>query len=143
MFHAFIEAFHIISVIAWMCGMLYLPRLYVYHTTVAYNSEADQMLQKMERRLLYYVMTPAMFVTIVLGLTLALQEGVFTAGVLWIHLKLFLVTCLVFMHLLMFKYRRDFACNRNRKSKTFFRIFNEIPTVLMIVIVILVVVQPF
>jgi protoporphyrinogen IX oxidase len=134
-------AFHIIAVIAWMAGMLYLPRLFVYHCDADPGSMQSETFKVMERRLLKAIINPAMILTWVLGLWLAYQGGWFVAH--WLHLKLALVLCMMGVHGILSKYVREFAADKRRKSAKFFRILNEIPTVLMILIVILVVVKPF
>jgi putative membrane protein len=134
-------AFHIIAVIAWMAGMLYLPRLFVYHCEADPGSRQSETFKVMERRLLRAIINPAMVLTWVLGLTLAWMGGWFTAP--WLHLKLVLVLGMMGVHGILSKYVREFAADKRRKSAKFFRILNEVPTVLMIFIVILVVVKPF
>ena len=134
-------AFHIIAVIAWMAGMLYLPRLFVYHCEADPGSRQSETFKVMERRLLKAIINPAMILTWVLGLWLAWQGGGVAAH--WLHLKLALVLGMTGVHGILSKYVREFAADRRRKSAKFFRILNEVPTVLLIVIVILVVVKPF
>jgi protoporphyrinogen IX oxidase len=134
-------AFHIIAVIAWMAGMLYLPRLFVYHCEADPGSRQSETFKVMERRLLKAIINPAMIVTWVLGLWLAWKGGWFAAH--WLHVKLALVLGMMGVHGILSKYVREFAADRRRKSAKFFRILNEVPTVLFILIVILVVVKPF
>jgi putative membrane protein len=134
-------AFHIIAVIAWMAGMLYLPRLFVYHCEADVGSRQSETFKVMERRLLKAIINPAMIVTWLLGLWLAWKGNWFAAP--WLHVKLVLVLGMMGIHGILTKYVREFAADRRRKSAKFFRIVNEIPTVLMILIVILVVVKPF
>ena len=134
-------AFHIISLIAWMAGMLYLPRLFVYHCEADPGSRQSETFKVMERRLLRFIINPAMIVTWVLGLWLAWQGGWFAAP--WLHVKLALVLGMMGVHGILSKYVREFAADKRRKSPKFFRIINEIPTVLLIFIVILAVVKPF
>jgi putative membrane protein len=134
-------ALHIVAVIAWMAGMLYLPRLFVYHCDADVGSIQSETFKVMERRLLKAIINPAMIATWLLGLWLAWQGGWFKAP--WLHLKLALVFAMSGVHGILSKYVREFAADRRRKSPKFFRILNEIPTVLMILIVILVVVKPF
>jgi putative membrane protein len=135
------KAFHVIAVISWMAGMLYLPRLFVYHAAAERGSAQSETFKVMERRLLRYIMTPAMIVAWVLGLVLVLQSGAFAAG--WFQVKFALVLLMTLMHGLLSHWTRDFAYDRNPRSEKFYRIANEIPTLLMIAIVILVVVKPF
>ena len=141
--HEWIRALHIISVIAWMAGLLYLPRLFVYHTDAAPGSEMSETLKVMERRLLRAIMTPAMIASILLGGLLVAGFGGPADWPLWLWAKLVLAFALTGAHGLQAHWRRDFAEDRNRHSQRFYRIMNEVPTVLMIGIVILVVVEPF
>jgi protoporphyrinogen IX oxidase len=134
-------AFHIIAVIAWMAGMLYLPRLFVYHCEADVGSIQSETFKVMERRLLKAIINPAMIVTWGLGLWLAWSGGWYSAP--WFHAKLVLVLGMMGVHGILSKYVREFAVDRRRKSAKFFRIVNEIPTVLLILIVILAVVKPF
>ena len=134
-------ALHIIAVISWMAGMLYLPRLFVYHCEADAGSRQSETFKVMERRLLKLIINPAMIVTWVLGLWLAWQGNWFAAP--WLHVKLALVLLLSGVHGMMSRYVKDFAADRNRKSQKFYRIFNEVPTVLMILIVFVVVLKPF
>jgi protoporphyrinogen IX oxidase len=139
--YEWLKAFHIIAVIAWMAGMLYLPRLFVYHCQADVGSMQSETFKVMERRLLKAIINPAMIATWVLGLWLAWSGGWFKAP--WLHAKLLLVILLSGVHGMLSRYVKDFAADRRRKSQKFFRIINEVPTVLMILIVILVVVKPF
>jgi putative membrane protein len=139
--YEWLKAFHIIAVIAWMAGMLYLPRLFVYHCEADVGSIQSETFKVMERRLLRAIITPAMIATWLLGLYLAWSGGWFTAP--WLHAKLLLVILMSGVHGMLSRYVKDFAADRRRKSQKFFRILNEVPTVLMILIVILVVVKPF
>ncbi|HYI26266.1 MAG TPA: protoporphyrinogen oxidase HemJ [Bradyrhizobium sp.] len=134
-------AFHIIAVISWMAGMLYLPRLFVYHCEADAGSRQSETFKVMEWRLLKLIINPAMILTWLLGLWLAWQGGWFAAP--WLHAKLALVILMSGVHGMMSRYVKDFAADKNRKSQKFYRIFNEVPTVLMILIVIVVVVKPF
>lgn len=139
--YLWIKAFHIIAVIAWMAGMLYLPRLFVYHSMETAGSAASETFKIMERRLLRFIINPAMIITWILGLWLAWKIFAFHGG--WLHGKIFLVVLLSGMHGYLSKSVRMFAQDKNTKSTKHWRIVNEIPTVLMILIVILVVVKPF
>ena len=139
-----LKAFHIISVISWMAGMLYLPRLFVYHTQVKAGSEASEMLKVMERKLMRIIINPAMVATWVFGIWLAFKINAFTPGNgSWFHAKLGLLILIQIAHALMSRYRKAFMRDQNVKSEKFFRIFNEVPAVLMILIVLLVVLKPF
>jgi protoporphyrinogen IX oxidase len=135
------KAFHVIAAIAWMAGMLYLPRLFVYHCEAEIGSKQSETFKTMERRLLRAIINPAMIATWVLGLWLAWDQGWWRAG--WLHGKLVLVLALSAVHGLFARWTREFAEDRNTHSSKFYRIVNEVPTVLMIGIVILVVVKPF
>jgi protoporphyrinogen IX oxidase len=140
---AYIKAFHIIAIIAWMAGLLYLPRLFVYHAQSKMGSEQSEIFKVMERRLLRYITTPAMLASWVLGLALAFSGIIDWSKDGWFHAKLFLVLLLSAYHGLLAKWTKDFALDRNTHSARFYRIANEVPTLLMILIVILVVVRPF
>jgi putative membrane protein len=139
--YEWLKAFHIIAVISWMAGMLYLPRLFVYHCDAEPGSKQSETFKVMERRLLKFIINPAMIVTWLLGLWLTWEAGFFKAG--WLHAKLLLVVLLSAMHGFFVRWVKDFAADKNQHSQRFFRIVNEIPTLLMIGIVILVVVKPF
>jgi putative membrane protein len=134
-------ALHIIAVISWMAGLLYLPRLFVYHAAATPGSEQSDTFKTMEQRLLRYIMTPAMAATWIFGIGLVLLGHWYTAG--WFEVKFVLVLVMTVLHGLMNAWANDFRYDRNTKTQKFFRIANEIPTVLMIVIVILAAVKPF
>ncbi|HEY0569573.1 MAG TPA: protoporphyrinogen oxidase HemJ [Xanthobacteraceae bacterium] len=136
-----LKVFHIISLIAWMAGMLYLPRLFVYHAVAEIGSPQSETFKVMERRLLRAIINPAMIATWIFGLWLAWQGGFLRAP--WLHGKLALVLLLSAVHGLFARWVKDFAADRNRHSQRFYRIINEVPTVLMIGIVILVVIKPW
>jgi putative membrane protein len=142
MFLLYIKAFHIISVIAWMAGVLYLPRLFVYHIEAEKDSKQSETFKIMERRLLKAIITPAMIASWVFGLILAL-EVVDWAYAGWFHAKLVLVVAMSGFTGLLSKWTREFAQDRNTHSQRFYRIANEVPTLLMIAIVILAVVKSF
>jgi putative membrane protein len=139
--YPWLKAFHIIAVIAWMAGMLYLPRLFVYHCEAEPGSRQSETFKVMEQRLLRAIINPAMVVTWALGLWLAWDGGWLTAG--WLYAKLVLVLAMSALHGLWARWVRDFAADRNRHSQRFYRIVNEFPTLLLIGIVILAVVKPF
>jgi len=136
-----LKTLHVISVIAWMAGLLYLPRLFVYHCEAKPGSELSETFKVMERRLLRGIMNPAMIATWVFGLAAAWAGGWFVAG--WLHAKIALVLVLTGAHMAMARWRREFAEDRNQRSQKFYRITNEVPTVLMIAIVVLAVFKPF
>lgn len=137
-----VKAFHVVSIIAWMAGLLYLPRLFVYHAAAEPGSAASETFKVMERRLLRAIMNPAMIATYVFGIWLVLLVPDWMSQG-WLHAKLALVLGLTAAHMMMAGWRRAFAEDRNARPQRFFRIANEVPTVLMIVIVILVIVKPF
>ena len=139
--YEWIKALHVIAVIAWMAGMLYLPRLFVYHCDAETGSKQSETFKVMERRLLKAIINPAMIVTWLAGLYLAWSGNWFSAG--WLHGKLVLVLILSGIHGWFSRWVKDFAADRNTRSQKFYRVINEVPTVLMIGIVILVVVKPF
>jgi putative membrane protein len=139
--YEWIKALHIVAVIAWMAGMLYLPRLFVYHCEAKTGSSQSETFKLMERRLLKMIINPAMIVTWVAGLYLAWSGHWLSAG--WLHTKLALVLALSGVHGFFARWVKDFAADRNSKSQKFYRLINEVPTLLMIAIVILVVVKPF
>jgi putative membrane protein len=142
MFLAYIKAFHIIAVIAWMAGLLYLPRLFVYHAASEAGSPQAETFKVMERRLLRFITTPAMIAAWIFGLILAFSV-VDWAQAGWFHAKLLLVLILSGFTGMLAKWTREFAADRNTHSQRFYRIANEVPTLLMIAIVILAVVKPF
>jgi putative membrane protein len=139
--YPWLKALHVIAIIAWMAGMLYLPRLFVYHCDAGIGSQQSETFKLMERRLLRVIINPAMVASWALGLWLAWEGGWFKAG--WLHAKLVLVLALSGLHGFFVRCVRDFANDDNRHSQRFYRIVNEVPTVLMIAIVILAVVKPF
>jgi protoporphyrinogen IX oxidase len=139
--YSWMKAFHIIAVIAWMAGMLYLPRLFVYHCAAEKGSVQSETFKLMERRLLRGIINPAMVVTWVLGLWLAWSGGWFATG--WLQAKITLVVLLSALHGLFARWVKAFAADANVHSQKFYRIINEVPTIIMIAIVILVVVKPF
>lgn len=136
-----IKALHIIAVISWMAGLFYLPRLFVYHSRALPGSEASETFKVMEAKLLRIIMNPAMIVTWLAGLWLAYTGGWTQQG--WFMTKFALVIVMSGFHMWLAARRRDFAADRNRVSEKGYRLANEIPTLLMIAIVILVVVKPF
>jgi protoporphyrinogen IX oxidase len=139
--YPWIKAFHIIAVIAWMAGMLYLPRLFVYHCETTPGTPEYERFKVMERKLMRVIINPSMVAVWVLGLTLAHILGIWSEG--WFLLKLLLVILLSGLHGMLSRWRRDFEQGRNIKSQRFYRIINEVPAVMMALIVILVVVKPF
>lgn len=141
MLYLWLKALHLISLIAWMVGMLYLPRLFVYHSEVPAGSPQSETFKVMERRLLKAILTPAMIATWIFGLWLAWEGGWFRSG--WLHAKIALVLGLSGLHGFLAGTVRRFAEDRNTRSSRFYRILNEVPTVALILIVLLVVLKPF
>jgi len=141
--YPWIKALHIIAVIAWMAGLLYLPRLFVYHCAAPPGSVQSETFKIMERRLLRGIMNPAMVAAYLFGLLLLATPGVVDWGAAWMYLKLALVAGLTGLHHGLGRWRAAFAADRNRRSARFYRIANEVPTLLMIGIVLLIVVRPF
>ena len=139
--YPWIKALHLIAVISWMAGLLYLPRLFVYHAAAKPGSEQSETFKMMERRLLNFIMNPAMALTWIFGIALAMQGDWLAAT--WFHLKFLLVVAMSGMHVALSHWLVQFSRDRNRHSQKFYRIVNEIPTLLMIAIVVLAVVKPF
>jgi putative membrane protein len=139
--YLWIKVLHVFAVISWMAGMLYLPRLFVYHSEAEQGSQLAKTLQVMEKRLMRAIMLPAMLVTWTAGLILAIQGHWFASP--WLHGKLFLVILLSICHGYFGRLRRSLAEDNKKHSSRYFRVLNEIPAVLMIGIVILVIVKPF
>jgi len=135
------KAVHVIAIIAWMAGMLYLPRLFVYHCDAEPGSRQSETFKVMERRLLTIIINPAMVVAWVLGLWMAWDAGLFSMR--WLELKILLVVAMSGVHGFFVRCVRDFGADQNRRSQKFYRAINELPTLLMIGIVILAVVKPF
>lgn len=139
--YSWIKALHIISVIAWMAGMLYLPRLYVYHCSAEPGSRQSETFKVMERRLLRAITTPAMIASWLFGLMLMVNLEAWAEP--WFHAKLTLLVGMQIAHGALARWRKQFERDENRHSETYYRYMNEVPTLLMIGIVILVVVKPF
>lgn len=139
--YLWLKAAHVVAMIAWMAGMLYLPRLFVYHCEAAMGSVQSETFKVMERRLLRFIINPAMVATWVLGLWLVWDSGLWKAG--WLHAKIALVLALSGLHGYFSAAVRAFAEDRNARSQLHWRVMNEAPTVLMIAIVVLVIVKPF
>ena len=136
-----IKAFHVIAVIAWMSGMLYLPRLFVYHTETVPGAADSERFKRMERKLIRAIMNPAMIAVWILGPLLAWLTGTYLDS--WLQIKFVLVVVLSGVHGFYVRCWRDFANDRNTRTARFYRILNEVPALLMVFIVILVIVQPF
>lgn len=141
-YYDWIKSLHVIAIIAWMAAQLYLPRLFVYHADTVAGSESSEMLKIMERRLLKYIMTPAMIASLIFGILMLIAvPALFEEG--WMHVKLTAILLLFGTHGVMAKHTRLFAQDERRKSAKYFRVLNEIPTGLMIIIVIMAIAQPF
>lgn len=134
------KTLHIIFVISWLCGLLYLPRIFVYHVKAKVGGELDKTLQIMERKLLRFIMNPAMILAIIFGLWLGHSIGFDSV---WIQVKITLVLLLAGFHGFLAHTRKNFAKGENKHSERFYRIINEVPTLLMIAIVFIVVAKPF
>jgi len=139
--YPWVKALHVIAVISWMAGMLYMPRLFVYHCDAEIGSKQSETFKIMERRLYKAIMTPAMMVAWVAGLYIAWDRGFLMDG--WFHGKLAMVVVMTVIHVYLGRCVRTFAADRNTKSHKFYRVINEVPTLLMIGAVILVIVKPF
>ena len=139
--YEWIKALHVIAVISWMAGMLYLPRLFVYHCEAERGSKQSETFKVMERRLLRAIINPAMIVTWLAGLYLVWVGHWYSAP--WFHAKFLLVLILSGVHGFFARCVKDFAADRNPRGQKFYRIINEVPTTLMILIVIFVIVKPF
>jgi protoporphyrinogen IX oxidase len=139
--YIWLKAVHVIAVIAWMAGMLYLPRLFVYHCEAEPGSRQSETFKVMEHRLLTIIINPAMVVVWALGLWLAWEMAAWRYG--WFHAKFILVLAMSAVHGLFVRWVKDFAADRNARPQRFYRLMNEVPTVLMIAIVVLAIVKPF
>jgi putative membrane protein len=137
------KAFHVISLIAWMAGLFYLPRLYVYHCDLQIGSAESERFKLMEYRLLKQIMNPAMIATWVFGLMLVLTPGIIDWASGWWHVKVFCVILMTAFHMALGRWRKDFMRDANTRRGKFYRIANEFPTVLMFIIVIMVIVRPW
>lgn len=141
--YLWVKALHVISIICWMAALLYLPRLFVYHCEASPQGELSEKLKIMEYRLAKYIMTPSMIGAYVTGILLILTPGLVLWSFGWIHVKLTLVLALSAVHGFLLKYLKTFAEDQNNRPQKFFRILNEVPSVLMVCIVIMVIVKPF
>ncbi|MFP3017593.1 MAG: protoporphyrinogen oxidase HemJ [Candidatus Tisiphia sp.] len=141
-YYLWFKAFHLVSAISWMIGLLYLPRLYVYHTKVVVGSEIDKMFQLMESRLLKIIMNPAMISTYTLGIINSYIYGLVALGT-WFYVKMTAVLGITIFHGLLARWRKNFVEGKNNHSERFYRTINEVPALLMIVAVVMVIVKPF
>ena len=141
-YYLWYKAIHVIAVIAWMAALLYMPRLFVYHTRTRQGSEMDETFKIMEKKLLKIIMNPAMITTYVFGLLTAHIYG-FSALGKWFHLKMFAVLALTMFHAFEAKMVKSFSTNTNKYSENFYRIINEVPAIFIIIAVVAVIVKPF
>ena len=137
------KSIHLIAVISWMAGLLYLPRIFVYHAENIENINSSNIFKVMEKKLFYYIMIPAMILSWIFGLMLIFTLGFSVFNELWIQLKLIFVILLTIYHFYLGKCVSNFAINQNNSSSKFYRIINEIPTILLIFIVFIVIFKPF
>ena len=135
------KSLHLVAVISWMAGLLYLPRIFVYHSEAEHESQKN-VFKTMERKLYNYIMMPAMLLSWLFGVLLIHSLGITIFAELWMQIKFFSVVILTIYHFLLGKYLNDFAVNNNKKSSKFFRIINEVPTTVLIVVVFVVVFKP-
>ena len=140
-FYLFFKALHLIAIISWMAGLLYLPRIFVYHAETK-NDDVKNTFKIMERRLFVYIMNPAMILSWLFGLILIHSIGLRSLSEFWLIAKIVLVILLTFYHFFLFNCLKKFILDRNEHSSKFFRVINEVPTVLLIVIIFLVVFKP-
>ena len=135
------KSLHLIAVISWMAGLLYLPRIFVYHSETNDNSQKT-VFKTMERKLYNYIMMPAMLLSWLFGILLIHSLGFSVFSELWMQIKIIAVIILTYYHFTLGKYLRDFAADNNQKSSKFFRIYNEIPTLILIVVIFVVIFKP-
>jgi protoporphyrinogen IX oxidase len=139
------KSIHLIAVISWMAGLLYLPRIFVYHSDAVFNNKSDELISTfkiMERRLFIYIMNPAMIISWIFGILLIYTTGIHNISFLWLQLKLTFVVILTFYHFFLLQCLRKFTNNNNSFSSKFYRIINEIPTILLVGIILVVVFKP-
>ena len=136
------KALHLIAVISWMAGLLYLPRIFVYHAETKENIGQSETFKLMEKRLYFYIMNPAMILSWIFGILLIHSQGIVSLGLLWMKIKLGLVTILTAYHFYLLTVLKDFQADNNTKSSKFFRVINEVPTILLIIIIFVVVFKP-
>ena len=136
------KALHLIAVISWMAGLLYLPRIFVYHAETYENREQSETFKLMEKRLYFYIMNPAMILSWVFGILLIHSQGIISLSLLWMKIKIGLVIILTAYHFYLLAVLKDFQIDSNSKSSRFFRIINEVPTILLIIIIFVVIFKP-
>ena len=140
-FYLLFKSLHLIAIISWMAGLLYLPRIFVYHAEASHESQ-KQVFKTMERKLYNYIMMPAMLLSWLFGVLLIHSLGFNIFQELWMQIKIILVSILTYYHFALGKYLNDFAADNNHKSSKFYRIINEVPTIILIVVVFVVVFKP-
>ena len=136
------KALHLIAVISWMAGLLYLPRIFVYHAETRENKEQSETFKLMEKRLYFYIMNPAMILSWIFGVLLIHSQGIISLSLLWMKIKLGLVIILTAYHFYLLAVLKDFQIDSNTKSSKFFRVINEVPTILLIIIIFVVIFKP-
>tara|TARA_B100001175_G_scaffold183554_1_gene155916 strand:+ start:193 stop:627 length:435 start_codon:yes stop_codon:yes gene_type:complete len=136
------KALHLIAVISWMAGLLYLPRIFVYHAETKENEGQSETFKLMEKRLYFYIMNPAMVLSWVFGILLIYSQGISSLVLLWMKIKIGLVIILTAYHFYLLAILKDFQIDNNTKSSKFFRIINEVPTILLIIIIFVVIFKP-
>ena len=136
------KALHLIAVISWMAGLLYLPRIFVYHAETKENIGQSETFKLMEKRLYFYIMNPAMILSWIFGILLIHTQGIISLDFLWMKIKLGLVIILTAYHFYLLAVLKDFQADNNTKSSKFFRIINEVPTILLIIIIFVVIFKP-
>ncbi len=141
--YPWIKSLHVISVIAWMAGLLYLPRLFVYHAEAEAGSDKSETFKIMERRLLRAIMNPAMIASLIFGIALLGTPGIIDWGAAWIWIKLAAIVVMIGAHMVFARWRKEFEADANTRSTRTFRIANEVPTLLMILVVVMVIARPF
>lgn len=141
-YYLWLKSLHLFAVFAWMAGLFYLPRIFVYHCSVEIGSNEDKVFQTMELKLLRIIMNPAMIIAILSGLILAHIYGFKNLGI-WFHVKFAFVIALLYFHHFLARRRKDFLYGNNKLSAKFFRIINEVPTLCLAVIIVMVIVKPF
>ena len=140
-FYLLFKSLHLIAVISWMAGLLYLPRIFVYHSEAKHDSQKS-VFKIMEKKLYNYIMMPAMFLSWLFGIGLIHNLGFSVFSELWMQIKILLVLILTHYHFTLGRYVRDFAADNNQKTSRFFRIYNEIPTIILIVVIFVVIFKP-
>ena len=140
-FYLLFKSLHLIAVVSWMAGLLYLPRIFVYHSEASHESQKN-IFKIMEKKLYNYIMMPAMLFSWIFGILLIHSLGFSVFSELWMKIKVILVVILTYYHFTLGKYLGDFAIDNNQKTSKFFRIYNEIPTVILIIVIFVVVFKP-